>query len=246
MRRYATRSAYSLLGVLAGFACVFPLFLKREKKMPGSSAEVLLQKAQAQMREAQAKNRERAVQAITQKNHLQALLEQTEKRISRLNEQIEGLPLGEASAPKESLLAERCRHQKRLEEMQPALASAIDTVEAVKIAMRREEERVRAMTAEALALKAQEKQAQIETAIAKSKMAMTTTLATDLFVQAREKIKQTAAQRDVIVQIGKTVEVLDAAVEEAANAGNEPLRQRLAANRDALRASALNASLWKG
>jgi len=111
--------------------------------------------------------------------------------------------------------------------------------------MRREEERVRAMTAEALALKAQEKQAQIETAIAKSKMAMTTNLVTDLFVQAREKIKQTAAQRDVIVQIGRTVEVLDTAVEEARRAGDEPLRQRLAANRDALRASALNTSLWK-
>lgn len=239
------RSAYSLLGVLAGFACVFPLLVKRERKMPGSSAEVLLQKAQAQMREAQAKNRERAVQAITQKNHLQALADQTEKRVSRLTEQIEGPALGEDAANQQSLLRERRKHQESLTEIQAALASAVETAEAVKTAMRREEERIRTMTAEALALKAQEKQAQIETAIAKSKMAMTTNLGTDLFVQAREKIKQTAAQRDVIVQIGRTVETLDAAVEEAAKAGNEPLRQRLAANRDALRASALNASLWK-
>ena len=241
-----TRFPYFLLGVFAGFACVFPLLMKREKKMPGSSAEVLLQEAQQRMREAQAKNRERAVQAITQKNHLQALADQTEKRVSRLTEQIEGPALGEDAAIQQSLLRERRKHQESLAEVQAALLTATETAEAVKIAMRREEEHVRAMTAEALALKAQEKQAQIETAIAKSKMAMTTNLATDLFVQAREKIKQTAAQRDVIVQIGKTVEALDAAVEEAAHAGNEPLRQRLAANRDALRQSALNAFLWKG
>jgi len=67
------RSTYSLIGVLAGFACVFSLLVKREKKMPGSSADALLEQAQAQMREAQAKNRERAVQAITQKNNLEAL-----------------------------------------------------------------------------------------------------------------------------------------------------------------------------
>lgn len=240
------RSTYSLLGVLAGFACVFPLLVKRERKTPHSSAEILLQEAQQQMREAQAKNHERAVQAITQKNHLQALADQTEKRVSRLTEQIQGSALGEDAATQQSLLRERRKHQEALAEIQPALASAIATAEAVKIAMRREEEHVRAMTAEALALGAQEKQAQIETAIAKSKMAMTTNLATDLFVQAREKIKQTAAQRDVIVQIARTVEVMDTAVEEARKAGDEPLRQRLAANRDALRESALNASLWKG
>ena len=193
-----SRSTYSLLGVLAGFACVFPLLVKRQKKMPASSAEVLLQKAQAQMREAQAKNRERAVQAITQKNNLQALADQTEKMVTRLTERSEAAEDAEAV---KNLLMERDKYQQTLIGMQASLASAIETTEAVKIAMRREEERVRAMTAEALALKAQEKQAQIETAIAKSKMALTTNLATDLFVQVREKIKQSAAQRDVIVQI---------------------------------------------
>lgn len=236
------RSAYSLLGVITGFACVFPLFVKREKKMPSSSAEVLLQQAQQQMREAQAKNRGRAVAAITQKNNLQALADQTEKMITRLTERSEAAEDAEAI---KALLIERDKYQQTLIGVQASLAMATETTETVKTAMRREEERIRAMTAEALALKAQEKQAQIETAIAKSKMAMTTNLGTDLFAQAREKIKQTAAQRDVIVQIGRTVETLDAAVEEAAKAGNEPLRQRLAANRDALRASALNASLWK-
>ncbi len=239
------RSTYSLIGVLAGFACVFPLLVKREKKMPSSSAEVLLQKAQQQMREAQAKNRERAVQAITQKNNLEALVDQTQKAVARLTERLETSSF-EDGETRRNLLAERGKYEETLAQVQASLVTATATTEAVKTAMRREEERIRTMTAEALALKAQEKQAQIETAIAKSKMAMTTSLAADLFVQARERIKQTAAQRDVIVQIAKTVEVLDAAVEEARKAGDEPLRQRLAANRDALRESALNASLWKG
>jgi phage shock protein A len=240
------RSTYSLLGVLAGFACVFPLLVKREKKPLSSSADALLEQAQQQMREAQAKNRGRAVQAITQKNNLQALVDQTQKRIDKLTERAESADFTVERETQRSLLAERDKLQASLAEMQAGLATAIGAAEAVKAAMRREEEFVRLKVTEALTLKATEKQAQIETAIAKSRMALTTNLATDLFVQAREKIKQTAAQRDVIVQIGKTVEVLDAAVEEAANAGNEPMRQRLAANRDALRASALNASLWKG
>lgn len=194
------------------------------------------------MREAQAKNRERAVQAITQKNNLQALLDQTRKIIDRLTRQAEASPEEEVVADK---LAERDKYQETLAQLEASLATATATTETVKLAMRREEERVRAMTAEALTLRAEEKQAQIETAIAKSRLAMTTNLATDLFVQAREQIKQTKAQRDLITQIAQTVETLGAAAQEAEAAGNEDLRQRLVATRDALRDSALNAALWK-
>ena len=58
-----SRFSSSLLGVLFGFVCVFPLLVKREKKVLVLSSEVLLHQAQAQMREARSKNRERAVQA---------------------------------------------------------------------------------------------------------------------------------------------------------------------------------------
>ena len=76
-------------------------------------------------------------------------------------------------------------------------------------------------------------------------MAMRTNLATDLFVQAREKIRQSAAQRDLMLQIVQAVEALDAAAEAAGTAGNETQRQKLMASRDALKESALNAALWK-
>ncbi len=229
----------SLLGVLLGFACVFPLLRKREAKSSPATSEVLLQHAQQQMREAQAKNRDWAVQAITQKNNLQALADQRQKRADRLTEQINSAD----DETKQELLALRRRHAEALAEMQKPLASAIETAEAVKIAMRREEERIRAMTAEALALKAEEKQAQIEIEIAKSRLALTTNLATDLFVQAREKIRLTKAQRDLITQIVQTVETLDTAAQEAEAAGNTASQQKLTAARDALRDSALNAAL---
>lgn len=239
------RPFQSLLGVLLGVLCVFLLLVKREKKAPLPTSELLLQQAQQQMREAQAKNRERAVQAITQKNNLQALADQTQKRLDRLAEEIEAADSQEDQELRQSLTTEREKLQRSFPELQSSLATAIGTTEAVKIAMRREEERIRAMIAEALALKAEEKQAQIETAIAKSKLALTANLATDLFVQAREKIQQTKAQRDLITQVVQTVETLDAAAQDAEAAGNTASHQKLTAARDALRNSALNAALWR-
>lgn len=212
-----SRSSQSLLGVLFGFLCVFPLLVKREKKAPLNTSEALLRQAHEQMREAQARNRERAVQAITQKNNLQALADQTQKRVDQLTEKAEA---AESLDDRQDLLKERDKLQKSLTEMQEPLAVAITTAEAVKLAMRREEERVRALTAEALALGAVEKLAQIEIELAKARLAMRTNLATDLFVQAREKIQQTKAQRDLITQIAQTVETLDAAAQEAEAAGN--------------------------
>lgn len=236
------RSYQSMLGVLLGFLCVFPLLVKRDKKAPALTSEVLLQQAQQQMREAQARNRERAVQAITQKNNLQALLDQTRKTVERLTQQ------AEASTESEEIqerLAECDKYQETLAQLEASLAMATATAETVKTAMRREEERIRAMTAEALALRAEEKQAQIEIALAKSRLAQTTNIATDLFVQAREKIRVTAAQRDLMNQIVQTVEILDVAAQETEASGNKALHQKLTAARDALRNSALNTAQWK-
>ena len=96
-----------MLGVVLGFLCVFPLFVKREKKTPISRSEVLLQQAQQQMREAQAKNRARAVDAITHKNNLQAMTDQLQKTVNRLTERIEALKHSEDVEAKQYLLAER-------------------------------------------------------------------------------------------------------------------------------------------
>ena len=51
--------------------------------------EILLAQAQQEMREAQAKNRERAVQAITAKNNLQAEVDKTQKMVNNLQAKAE-------------------------------------------------------------------------------------------------------------------------------------------------------------
>jgi phage shock protein A len=234
----------SFVGVLLGFACVFFLFAKRDKKPPQDDAEILLQLAQSQMREAQAKNRERAVQAITQKNNLQALVDQTQKMVTRLEERAETARQADDLDLEQGLLAERGQYLLTLTQTQASLASAIETTEAVKTAMRREEERIRAQTAQALAMKAQQRQALIELAIEKSRLGMTTSYASDLFDRAQAKIQQAQARRDLMARVRQTAEVLEAAAEEAAHNGDAALSRRLLAERDELKRAALNPKLW--
>ncbi len=236
----------SLLGVLVGFACAVFLFAKREKKPPPiDDAELLLQQATQEMKEAQAKNRERAVQAITQKNHLQALVDQTQKTISRLEERAEAARLEGDQERERYLRAEQNQYLPTLAKTQAALASAIDAAEAVKTAMRREEERIRAKTAQALAMKAQQKQYQIEIFIEKSRLAMTTNHATELFERAQAKIQQAQARRDLMAQIRITAETLETAAEDAAENGDIGIEQRLLRARDGLKEKALNPKLWQ-
>lgn len=104
-----SRFHQSLFGVTFGLLCVLPLLVKREKKPPARNAEVLLEQAQQQMREAQAKNRARAVAVITQKNNLQALADQMQKRIGHLTERSES---ADSEEDRLDLLRERDEHQK--------------------------------------------------------------------------------------------------------------------------------------
>jgi len=235
-----------LLGVLLGFACVFLLFVKREEKKPAiDDAETLLQLAQQQMREAQAKNRERMVQVITQKNNLQALMDQTQKTVADLEERTELARQKGNTDRADALLAERDKYQSTLTQVQASLTSAVATSEAVKTAMRREEESIRARTAQALAMRASYKQAQIEFEIEKSRLGMTTTKAGAWFERAQAKIQQAQARRDLMAQLRKTAEVLEEAAEAAAREGNTALSRRLLSERDELKKAGLNTKLWR-
>ena len=230
----------SFLGVLTGFACVFLLFSRREKKPELDDAEVLLQIATQEMREAQARNRERAVQAITQKNNLQALVDQTQKMVDRLETKAEAAREEGDLERERDLRAERDKYQETLAQTQTSLQNAIVTTEAVKTAMRREEERIRARTSQALAMKAVGKQAQIEMVIEQSRLAMTTSQAAELFTRAQAKIQQAQAWTRLMAQIRETVETLEAAADASDDAA---LRQRLLDGRDRLRERALDPRL---
>ena len=233
----------SFLGLLLGFIGVFFLFVRREKNMPTDAAEALLILAQAQLRDSQAKNRERAVAAITQKNNLQAHFDQTQNMVDNLQRKAQSAHAEGDFELERQLLTEQERYQPTLERMKPALQTAIVVAEEVKDAMRQEEAAIRARTAEALAMKAQLKQVQIEWEIEKSRLGLTTSHAADLFALAQAKIQQAEARRDLTIQIRRTAELLEIAAEEAINNGNKTLSRQLLSERDALKQATVNPHL---
>lgn len=95
----------SLLGVLLGFACAFPLLLRRPKETPESGADALLRQAQQQLAEGQARNRGQAVEVITLKNNLQARVDQTQRLIARQTERLESAEFSEDAASRQELSA---------------------------------------------------------------------------------------------------------------------------------------------
>ncbi|MCW3062096.1 MAG: phage shock protein [Capsulimonas sp.] len=165
--------------------------------------EILLQQAQQEMREAQAKNRERAVQAITQKNNLQNLVDQTEKTIANLQAKAElALKNGDRDLARQ-LLVEKGQYDLTLTSTKASLESVVETTEAIKVAIRREEERIRAKTAQALAMKAQWKQAQIETSINKALDGMTTDGTDAAFERASAKISNARSESSARTELAK-------------------------------------------
>ena len=156
--------------------------------------EILLSQAQAEMKEAQAKNRERAVQAITQKNNLQAEVEKTTKVIANLQAKAEmALRNGDEDLARQ-LLVEKSQYEGTLTTITASLASAQDTIDTVKVALRREEERIRAKTAEAMALKTQWKQAQIENSMNKALEGMSSAGVDQAFERASSKISNARSE----------------------------------------------------
>jgi phage shock protein A len=124
--------------------------------------ELLLQQAQEEMRAMHAKNRERAVQAITQKNNLQQMVNDTRKRVDELLRKANAAEL-RGDAEKALLFREEKRNYETFLLMtEQQLEQAIETTEAVKVAIKREEEKIRQKTIEALALKAQWKVLEVE------------------------------------------------------------------------------------
>jgi phage shock protein A len=130
--------------------------------------EIILNEAVRDMKENQIKNRELAVQAITQKNNLQAEVDKEERLVAEYERKATiALQAGNRELAKQ-FLKEKSLHDGTLSSMRTNLASATEASEKVKIAIKQEEERIRVRTSEALAMKANMKQAQIQIKINKA------------------------------------------------------------------------------
>ena len=165
--------------------------------------EILLQQAQMEMREAQAKNRERAVQAITAKNQLQAEVDKTEKMVANLGAKAEfALRNGDRDLARQ-LLVEKGQYDTALTSLKTSLQQALETTEAVKTAMRHEEERIRAKTAQALSMKAQWKQAQIENSMNKALEGMSADGTDQAFERAAAKISNARSEGQARTELAR-------------------------------------------
>ena len=195
--------------------------------------EILLQQAQQEMREAQAKNRERAVQAITAKNNLQAEVDKTQKMVDNLQAKAElALKNGDRDLARQ-LLVEKGQYETALTSLKGSLQQALETTEAVKTAMRREEDRIRSKTAQALSMKAQWKQAQIENSMNKALEGMSADGTDQAFERAAAKISNARSEGQARTELareslsGKLAGLDDAQAGAAADDELAQMEQRL-------------------
>jgi phage shock protein A len=124
--------------------------------------EMIINEAVREMRENQIKNRELAVQAITQKNNLQAEVDKLERYVAELERRAVTALQGGNRELARQFIKEKSIQEQTLASMRQNLAAATEASEKVKLAIKSEEERIRQRTAEALAMKAKMKQAQIQ------------------------------------------------------------------------------------
>lgn len=184
------------------FRYIRALFMGTMDKL--EKPEVILDEAVREMKESQIKNRERAVQAITQKNNLKNMVETEERAASNLEAKATiALQQGNRELAL-TLLKEKGAHDKTLEQLRVSLKQAEETAQAVKVAIRRDEDRIRVKTAEALALKANMKQAEIQIQINKALDGFQFDDATQSFDRAETRIKEMQAEAEARAEVAST------------------------------------------
>jgi phage shock protein A len=195
--------------------------------------DIMLDQAKRDMNAAFLANREKAVQALTQKNRLQNMLEDTKRKSVTLEGQATmALKQGNRELAA-TFMREKLNNDAIVSQLQASYDQAAATVEQVKIAMKRQEEEVRKKTAEALALKAQWKQAQIQTSISKALDGLTFENQFSSFGAAKERISEMQSEAAARQEMhgtslqGKIMAMEDQAKDMEAESELDALEQRL-------------------
>lgn len=130
--------------------------------------EMMLDQAKRDMQKVLVENKERAIQAIKQKNRLQLMMEEEVKKNNKLQQQAEAaLKSGDRDLAT-TIMREKLNSDNTMTTLKTSLDTAINTVEQVKVGIKNQEEEVRKRTSEALVLKAQWKTAQVQNSISKA------------------------------------------------------------------------------
>jgi phage shock protein A len=167
--------------------------------------DILLDQAKREMEEIHARNRERAVQAITQKNNLQQMVDDLQKKVDTLQAKAElALKRGDRDVALQ-LLKEKQGYETSLTTTRASLEKAIETAEVVKQHIQTEQAEIRKKTAEALALKSQWKSAQIQNEIEKQLSGFREMESMDsTFARAQKKIRNATSEASARAELGKT------------------------------------------
>jgi len=195
--------------------------------------DIMLDQARRDMQGALVANREKAVQAITQKNRLQGMLEDHKKKSAQLESQASvALKQGNRDLAVQ-FMREKMNNDAVVAQLQTSYEQALATVEQVKVAIKRQEEEVRKKTAEALAMKAQWKNAQIQNSITKALEGLTFENQFEGFGAVQEKIRdaqsEAAARQEMFgtsIQ-GKIMDMEDKSRDMEAENELEKLEERL-------------------
>lgn len=156
--------------------------------------DIMLDQARRDMSAAVIANKEKAVQAITQKNRLQMMLEEEQKESAKLEAKA-AMALKQGDRDMATLLMrEKMNRDATIATLKQSYDQAVATVDQVKIAIKRQEEEVRKKTAEALAMKAQWKQAQIQQSISKALEDLTFENQFEGFGAAQERIREAQSE----------------------------------------------------
>lgn len=213
------------------FAWLRALFNRMMNRL--EDPDMMLDQARRDMQGALQENKEKAVQAITQRNNLQYMVDENERKCAQLeNQAATAIKQGNRDLARQ-FLREKANYQTSLESLRGSLSQANETVQMVKVAIRRQEEEVRKRTAEALAMKAQYKQAQIESALNQALEGFSTESQFGTFEAAAEKIREKKSEADARREMmqgsiqGKIMQMEDSAMDMAAEEELQKLEARL-------------------
>jgi phage shock protein A len=195
--------------------------------------EALLERAQREMQELHARNRDRAVRAITQKNNLQQLVDDTQKRVATLQGKAEAADNLGDSETASKLRAEAAEFLRTLDQTRDSLEQAIAAAESVKETIRHEEQRIRLKTSQAMALRTQWKALQLQQELVRAARNAREQTADGTFPRERGQslLIQALRQRDELADLTDRtrgeVEALREKASLARSAGNEEVERAL-------------------
>jgi phage shock protein A len=195
--------------------------------------DMMLEQAKRDMQVALQQNQEKAVQAITQKNMLENMLNEQKRKSASLENQAAMALKQDKREIATQLMREKMNVDANVATVQQSYDQAVQTVEQIKIGIKRQQEEVRKKTAEAMVLKTQWKQAQIQNSISKALEGLTFENQFEGFGAAQERIREKQSEAAARQELqneslsGKMMQLEDTSRDMEAESELEKLEERL-------------------